>query len=188
VRPAGRSLTVVTAPVILGIIESTLHQQGDAMQFDNRRGSRPRAAMCAIVLALGAASTAFAADPATEANKKLAVDFFNLVLVQKKPQEGFDKYAGKTYIQHNPVAGDGHAPAIKFLSDWFAKNPKAIIQIKRVIAEGDLVAIHHHMRTSPDVRGMAAVDIFRVENGKVVEHWDVVQPMPEKSANDHPMF
>jgi predicted SnoaL-like aldol condensation-catalyzing enzyme len=179
---------VVSTTLFLGIIEPTLHQQGDAMQFDNRWSRRPRVALCAIVLALCAASTAFAADPATEANKKVAVDFFNLVLVQKKPQEGFDKYAGKTYIQHNPVADDGHAPAIKFLSDWFAKNPRAIIQIKRVIAEGDLVAIHHHMRTSPEVRGMAAVDIFRVENGKVVEHWDVVQPIPDKSANPHPMF
>ena len=180
---------VVSTPVILGIIEPTLHQRGNAMQFDNRWGRRPRAAMCAIVLALCAvASTAFAADPVTAANKKLAVDFFNLLLVEKKPQEAFDKYAGKNYIQHNPVAADGHAPAIKFLSDWFAKNPRAVIQIKRVIAEGDLVAIHHHMRTSPEVRGMAAVDIFRVENGKVVEHWDVVQAIPEKSANPHPMF
>ena len=159
------------------------------MQFDNSSGRWPRRTVCAILLALCAvAPSAFAADPATEANKKLAVDFFNRVLVEKKPQEGFDKYAGKNYIQHNPVAGDGHAPAIKFLTDWFAKNPRAVIQIKRVIAEGDLVAIHHHMRTSPEVRGMAAVDIFRVENGKVVEHWDVVQPIPEKSANDHPMF
>jgi predicted SnoaL-like aldol condensation-catalyzing enzyme len=142
----------------------------------------------AIVLALGATASAAESPSTTEANKKLAVDFFNLLLVEKKPQEAFDKYAGKNYIQHNPVAADGHAPAIKFLSEWFAKNPRSVIQIKRVIAEGDLVAIHHHMRTSPEVRGTAAVDIFRVENGKVVEHWDVVQPIPEKSANDHPMF
>ena len=145
-------------------------------------------AIFASVMALCAVSTAFAADPVTEANKKLAVDFFNMVFSAKKPQEAFDKYASKNYIQHNPVAADGPAPAIKFLSEWFVKNPRAIIEIKRVIAEGDMVAIHHHMRTSPEVRGMAAVDMFRVENGKVVEHWDVVQPMPEKSANDHPMF
>jgi predicted SnoaL-like aldol condensation-catalyzing enzyme len=158
------------------------------MRFDKLSGHGSRGAVLAIVLLLCPA--AFAAEPSntTEANKKLAVDFFNLLLVQKKPQEAFDKYAGKNYIQHNPVAADGHAPAIKFLSDWFARNPKSIIQIKRVIAEGDLVAIHHHMRTAPEVRGTAAVDIFRIENGKVVEHWDVVQPIPEKSANDHPMF
>jgi predicted SnoaL-like aldol condensation-catalyzing enzyme len=124
----------------------------------------------------------------TAANKKIAVDFFDMLLVDKKPKEAFEKYAGQNYIQHNPVAADGHEPAIRFLSDWFAKNPRAIIQIKRVVAEGDIVAIHHHMRTSPEARGSAAVDIFRIENGAVVEHWDVVQPIPEKSANPHPMF
>lgn len=142
-----------------------------------------------LLLAAGVStSAAQAADALTAANKKIAVDFFNVLLVEKKPREAFERYAGKKYIQHNPVADDGWDGAINFLSDWFAKNPRAIIQIKKVIAEGDLVAIHHHMRTSPEVRGTAAVDIFRIENGKVVEHWDVVQPIPEKSANPHPMF
>jgi len=146
--------------------------------------------LCVLLVALTSAAPAAFADAAstTAANKKLVVDFFTVVFVDKRPQAAFDKYVGKTYIQHNPVADDGSAGAIGFLSDWFKKNPQAVIQIKRVIAEGDLVAVHHHMRTSPEVRGMAAVDIFRVENGKVVEHWDVVQPMPEKSANPHPMF
>jgi predicted SnoaL-like aldol condensation-catalyzing enzyme len=145
----------------------------------------------AVVLTLCAAyaTTTPAAQPdATAANKKIVVDFFNVLLVQKRPREAFEKHAAKKYIQHNPVADDGWDGAIKFLSDWFAKNPRAIIEIKKVIAEGDLVAIHHHMRTSPELRGSAAVDIFRVENGKVAEHWDVVQPIPEKSANPHPMF
>lgn len=136
----------------------------------------------------GPAATAFADGANTAANKKLVVDFFTLLLVDKKPQEAFDKYVAKQYIQHNPVADDGWTDAINFLNGWFAQNPKSVIQIKRVIADGDLVAVHHHMRTSPEVRGLAAVDIFRVENGKVVEHWDVVQPIPEKSANPHPMF
>jgi predicted SnoaL-like aldol condensation-catalyzing enzyme len=136
----------------------------------------------------GCVATSNGAADVTAANKKIAVEFFNVLLVEKKPREAFQRYAGENYIQHNPVAADGHEPAIKFLSDWFAKNPRAIIQIKRVIAEGDIVAIHHHMRTSPEARGSAAVDMFRVQNGKVVEHWDVVQPIPEKSANPHPMF
>lgn len=136
----------------------------------------------------GAVPVAFADDASTAANKKLVVDFFTILLVDKQPQEAFDKYVAEKYIQHNPAADDGWTDAIHFLNDWFAKNPKSVIQIKRVIAEGDLVAVHHPMRTSPEVRGLAAVDVFRVENGKVVEHWDVVQPIPEKSANPHPMF
>ena len=141
-----------------------------------------------LVSAIALAACATASSNVTAANKKLAVDFFTLLLIDKQPQAAFDKYASQNYIQHNPVADDGQAPAIKFLSDWFAANPRSIIEIKRVIAAGDLVAIHHHMRTSPEARGSAAVDIFRVDNGKIVEHWDVVQPIPEKSANKHPMF
>jgi predicted SnoaL-like aldol condensation-catalyzing enzyme len=145
------------------------------------------AALTALTLS-GCAATPGGEAQRTEANKKVAVDFFNLLLVEERPREGFRKYAGQPYIQHHPVAAAGHEPAIEFLNDWFAKNPRAVIEMKRVIAEGDLVAIHHHMRTSPEARGSAAVDIFRIENGKVVEHWDVVQPIPEKSANPHPMF
>jgi predicted SnoaL-like aldol condensation-catalyzing enzyme len=62
------------------------------------------------------------------------------------------------------------------------------VDIKRAVAEGDLVVTHSLLKTSPEDRGTAAADIFRLEDGKVVEHWDVVQPVPESAANDHPMF
>lgn len=156
----------------------------------NSRRGLLGAALVMLLAVCGASTAAQANNSAdqTAANKKLVVDFFKMVFHDKKPREAFAKYASKDYIQHNPLAADGPEPAIKFLTEWFEKNPNAIVEIKRVIAEGDVVAIHHHMRRSPEERGMAAVDMFRVENGKVIEHWDVVQPMPEKSLNPHPMF
>ena len=135
-----------------------------------------------------AASAALAAQQVTAQNKKIAVDFFNMVFQDRKPQQAFDTYSTPEYIQHNELASDGAAPAIKFLNEWFEKNPRASIEIKRVIAEGNLVAIHHHMRKSPEDPGAAAVDMYRVENGKVMEHWDVFQNMPAKSENAHPKF
>jgi predicted SnoaL-like aldol condensation-catalyzing enzyme len=73
--------------------------------------------------------------------------------------------------------------------EGFAEQfPQMSLDIKRVVAEGDLVVTHSLLKTSPEDRGTAAADIFRLENGKVVEHWDVLQPVPESAANDHPMF
>jgi len=74
------------------------------------------------------------------------------------------------------------------MEPYFTKNPTARSEIKRAVAEGDLVFLHVHAKSSETDRGMAVVDIFRVENGKVVEHWDVVQPIPEKANNSNTMF
>ena len=68
------------------------------------------------------------------------------------------------------------------------KFPNRSSEIKRVMAEGDLVVLHVHSKPSPEDRGSAIIDIFRVENGKIVEHWDVIQPIPEKAANTNTMF
>jgi predicted SnoaL-like aldol condensation-catalyzing enzyme len=86
------------------------------------------------------------------------------------------------------MAATGAQAAINFLGPYLKSNPAYKGEIKRVIAEGDLVAIHNHVTSGPTDRGRAVVDIFRVENGKVVEHWDVVQDVPAKSANDNTMF
>ena len=124
----------------------------------------------------------------TEANKKLVLDMWNTVFTEKKVGEGFDRYISPDYVQHNPLASDGPESAREFLTQWFANNPDAVIEVKKVVAQGDLVFLHHHMRVNPTERGSAAVDMFRVADGKVIEHWDVVQPIPENSKNPHPMF
>jgi predicted SnoaL-like aldol condensation-catalyzing enzyme len=123
-----------------------------------------------------------------EKNKETAVAFLTMILNDHKVAEAFEKYSVPNYIQHNPSAQTGAQAAIDFFTPFFEQFPKAGIEIKRVIAEGNLVAIHNNSKMTPDSLGYAVVDIFRLENGKVVEHWDVMQEVPEKSANDNTMF
>jgi predicted SnoaL-like aldol condensation-catalyzing enzyme len=123
-----------------------------------------------------------------EQNKETAVAFLTMIFNDHKVAEAFELYADPIYIQHNPYAASGADAAIAFLGPYLEANPEATTEIKRVIAEGDLVAIHNNPKMNPNELGSAVVDIFRLENGKVVEHWDVVQTVPEKSANENTMF
>lgn len=140
----------------------------------------------ALVFALLIAAIAPAhADP--EANKKVVLDFYEKGLNQKD----FDaaaKHFGPKYIQHNPTAPDGIEGFKAFIAFRKDKFPNAKSEIKRAFAEGDYVILHVHGVREPGERGVAIVDIFRLENGKIVEHWDVVQPIPEKPANSNGMF
>jgi len=88
------------------------------------------------------------------------------------------------YRQHNPGAGDDPEPFIEIVKRTAQNFPDFRMDSKRIIAEGDLVVLHSHLILKPGDRGTAVVDIFRLENGKIVEHWDVVQEVPEKSANN----
>jgi predicted SnoaL-like aldol condensation-catalyzing enzyme len=125
----------------------------------------------------------------TEQNKQNVIGFYTLAFNEKKPDEAVERYIGSEYIQHNPQAPDGADAFIQFVKAFTGQFPELMVEIKRAIAEGDLVMTHGLLKTSSDDRGTAAADIFRLdENGKIVEHWDVLQPMPETSANDHPMF
>ena len=125
----------------------------------------------------------------SQKNKKLVTDFFTLAFVDKKIKKAFDKYVSDAYIQHDPNLPDGKAPAIEFLTQIFLQdNPGTTISIKKVIAEGDLVTIYHHSRSNKEDRGMAVIEIYRVEKGKIIEHWDIFQAVPEKSANNNTMF
>ena len=122
------------------------------------------------------------ADP--EQNKQTVVQYYELAFNEHKPEEAVEKYVGPRYIQHNPQAPDGPEAFIAFVNAF----PEISVDIRRVIAEGDLVVTHGVVKFTSDDRGTVAVDIFRLEDGKVVEHWDVLQPWPEESANPHPMF
>lgn len=140
----------------------------------------------ALALALSIAAIAPAhADP--EANKKVVLDFYEKGLNQKD-FEAAAKHFGPKYIQHNPTAPDGIEGFKAFIAFRKDKFPNAKSEIKRAFAEGDYVILHVHGVREPGERGVAIVDIFRLENGKIVEHWDVVQPIPEKAANDNGMF
>ena len=122
----------------------------------------------------------------TAANKKLVVDFYRTVFIEKRVVEGFERFVAPQYIQHNPLLATGREAAVKFLAPRATRD--SITDIKRVIAEGDLVVLHVHSRTNLSDRGRAVIDIFRVADGKIVEHWDVIQAVPEKSANANTMF
>ena len=127
-------------------------------------------------------------EQALENNKKTVAAFYKTAFTDHKPAEAVEKYVGGSYRQHNPTVADGSLPFIDFVNDYARKNPGLRVDIKRVIAEGDLVVTHVNIKTGKDDRGLAAIDIFRLENGRIVEHWDVVQPVPEKSANANTMF
>ena len=125
------------------------------------------------------------ADPS--ANTEAVRSFYEMAFNDGKPEEAVERFVGNRYTQHNPQAGDGPEAFIGFVHWYRGEFPELSVDIRRTIAEGDLVATHSVIKTSTEDRGTAAVDIFRVEDGKVVEHWDVLQPVPEESANDNGM-
>lgn len=125
---------------------------------------------------------------AVEANKKIVTDFYKMTFYDHKPKEAADAYFGDKYIQHNPNVPDGKKPFVDYFVPFFQQNPEAKNEIKKVIADGDLVVLHVHSTKNKSDRGFAIVDIFRVEKGKIVEHWDVRQEIPAKAANNNTMF
>jgi predicted SnoaL-like aldol condensation-catalyzing enzyme len=121
-------------------------------------------------------------------NKRVVREFYEMAFNQKQPEDAVARYMGSRYVQHNPQAGDGPEPFIGYVRYFTGTYPNARLDIKRVIAEGDLVVVHGHMVREVGDRGMAVMDIFRVEDGKVVEHWDVIQDVPERAENANTMF
>lgn len=124
----------------------------------------------------------------TEINRKIVTDFYEGVFLKHQVKEYADRYIGNQYIQHNPHVPDGKEPFVNYFTQYFKEKPQAKNSIKRVIADGNLVALHVHSVQDNQDLGEAIVDIFRVENGKIVEHWDVIQPITTSSANNNTMF
>ncbi|MCO4055848.1 MAG: SnoaL-like domain-containing protein [Bosea sp.] len=149
------------------------------------RSSRIRLSLISACILVAAPA---AAD---QTPKQIVTAFFDLAFVQRKPEEAALKYiSADKYIQHNPNGADGRAAFIAGFAAYVQKT-NFRCEIKRVIAEGSLVVVHNHCKVNPaDVndRGSAVVDIFRVDNGLIVEHWDVEQAVPEKSNNRNTMF
>jgi predicted SnoaL-like aldol condensation-catalyzing enzyme len=143
-------------------------------------------ALLIVSLAMTAAKSSAADCRLTP--KEVVTRFMTRFYVDKKVREAFETWVDPGYVQHNPMAATGRDAAINFLEPFFAQHPDIHYSIARVIADGNLVAVHSHGKFAPDDRGVAVVDILRVEGCKVMEHWDVVQPVPEKSANSNGMF
>lgn len=139
----------------------------------------------ALLLALLAGSAQ--AKSLTERNRLIVEDFARIFYTERDVERAFLKYVVPDYIQHNPGLADGRQPAIDALKPMFSK-PGARFEVKRILVDGDLAVIHLFGQGDPATPGAAVADIYRLKGGKIVEHWDILQPMPAKSANPHPMF
>ena len=125
----------------------------------------------------------------SEQNKQAVWEFYDLAFNQQQPEQAVQRYLGSSYKQHNPMAGDGPEPFIGFVRWITGEHPKLRFEKKRIIAEGDLVMVHSHLIPAPGARGTAVMDIFRLDgNGKIIEHWDVLQDVPETAKNMNTMF
>lgn len=147
--------------------------------------------MTAVLLA--AASTAtFSSSTARdftaeEANRALVIEFYDQFFNRHQVEQAA-RVVADDYKQHNPDVPDGKAPFVDYFTGYFQDNPQSRARIVRSATDGNLVYLHVHSTTGPQDLDQAVVDIFRVENGIIVEHWDVIQEVPAKAANDNTMF
>jgi predicted SnoaL-like aldol condensation-catalyzing enzyme len=113
--------------------------------------------------------------------------FVDLFYTQKRVADAFAYLVAEDYRQHNPTIADGPQAAVAALTPKFDGSPDARFEVQRILVDGDLAMVHVKA-TRPGSQPAAVADIYRFSNGRIVEHWDVLQPVPTNPVHDHPMF
>lgn len=121
-------------------------------------------------------------------NKEIVLDFYKMIFEDRQPLKAIERHVGDTYTQHNPDYANGPEAIKVAFPAVIDANPDMSFDIKQVFAEGDSVILHSHYKANKNDLGLAIMDIFRLEDEKIVEHWDVLQAVPETSANENTMF
>lgn len=149
--------------------------------------ARKRWDSCLVATPLGAVTNRDMTNK-IEQNKKNAMAFYDLMFNQCKPEEAIKRYVGDTYVQHNPHVGDGKKAFIDYFNRMATDFPGKCVYFKRIIGDEEYVVLHC-LQEWPGDHNYAGIDVFRFDKyGKIVEHWDVLQIVPEKSENNNTMF